>query len=208
MDNFYVDKNTKKKRDFLKAKGDIEKLKKEEAGVIERETNEVLRAGQPNRKKAIKEIDKIETERQKEAKVEKDDQLNALDMKKRFRASYKSQLAKTLSELLTMLDWLRGWTAEVVVTSGSPIAIYGKPFQTKDGILLVVKTAKQNIMHKGMLVTNDPTLDYAGLYNICLQVENTMDKARGLLLSSPSTMGMQSGIVNKHGQSIGSNAKP
>lgn len=198
----HITADTKKKNQFLKAKGDMKKLKAAENEQAEKDTDDILKAGQDNTKQARREIDRIEQRDLKEEQKARDDAMNALDMKKKFRASYKTELAKNLSEMLTMLDWIRGWVADVVVTNGSPITIYGKPFNTQDGILLVVKTAKGNIMHKGMLVTGEPALDYAGLYNITLQVENTMDKARGLLLSDAPTNGDASGILDAHGQSI------
>lgn len=207
INNYHITKESKKKKAYQEAKGDVAKLKKQEQEVSEKETDEILRAGQVDLKKARAEIEKIEKETQKDDKSKRDEQLNALDMKKRFRASYKRELAKVLSELLTMLDWVRGWTADVVVTEKGALTIYGKPFQTQDGILLVVRTAKGDVLHRGMLVTSDPALDYAGLYNLTLQTENTMDKQRGLLLDGSGNKGDVSAILGQNGQPITKAAK-
>jgi hypothetical protein len=198
--SFHVDKNTKIRKQYKDAHGDEHKLKRDENDKAEKETDEVFRAGQPNLKAAIKEIEKIENEGQKEATKARDEKLNQLDSKKRFHDSYKVELAKNLSEMLSMLDWVRGWTADVVVTNGSGINIKGRPFQTKDGILLVICTPDGRVMHQGMLCTGEPALDYAGLYNIAYQTENQMDKERGLLLDYSN--GDASVIVDAHGRPI------
>jgi len=198
--SFHVDKTTKIRKQYKDAKGDERKLIREENEKAEKETDEVFRAGQPNLKAAIKEIEKIEGEGQKEAAKVRDEKLNQLDLKKRFRSTYKTELAKNLSEMLMMLDWVRGWTADVVVTDGRGINIKGKPFSTKDGILLIVCTPDGRVMHQGMLVTGEPPLDYAGLYNLALSTENSMDKERGLLLSEPN--GDASAILDAHGRPI------
>lgn len=207
-DSHHITNDSKFEKTYQDAHGNVPEIVKKEREKAEKETAEVLAAGQEDEKKAVKEVERIETETQKEEQVARDDAMNKLDMKKKFRASYKSELAKTLSEMLTMLDWVKGWTADVVVTNGQPITIYGHAFQSKDGILLVVKTRKGNVMHQGMLVTGEPALDYAGLYNIALQVENTMDKARGLILDGTGGNGDASGIVDTHGRDIPSTANP
>jgi len=204
MANLTITDKTKKIKQLQEVGGDVKKLKSRENDQALQDTQDVLAAGQEDAAQAAKEIDRIEKRDNADRQKKADDALNALDMKKKFHASYKRELAKNLSDMLVMLDWVRGWSAEVVVTNGSPIRIFGKPYETKDGILLVVKTAKGNVMHKGMLVTGEPALDYAGLYNITLQVENTMDKARGLLLAEAPTNadGDASGILDANGRSI------
>lgn len=198
----HVDKTTKIRSEYEKLRS-ADKVKRLHQEQEAKETDEVLRAGQPNRKTAIKEIAKIVGEEKKEKKKQVDEALNKLDMAKRSQESYKSQLAKTLAELLQMLDWIRGWSADVVVTDGRGINIKGRPFATKDGILLIVCTPDGRVMHQGMLCTGEPALDYAGLYNLALQTENTMDKERGLLLTSSQSNG-DSGIVGVDGRPIAS----
>lgn len=196
--SFHVDNTTKIRKQFADAKGDEKKLKFQVQEQADKDTDEVLRAGQPNLKAAIKEIEKIEGAAQKEEKKIRDEKLDSLDRKKRFQDSYKTELAKNLSEMLMMLDWVRGWTADVVVTDGRGINIKGKSFQTKDGILLVICTPDGRVLHQGMLVTNEPALDYAGLYNIAYKTENQMDKERGLLLPNGDT----SAILKANGQPV------
>lgn len=197
----HIDDTTKAKDTFERNRGDKKRMKFEVEEQARKDTDDVMKAGQENRTQAIKEIEKIEAREQADAKKAQDDVLNALDMKKRRYGSYKSELAKALRDILSQLDWVRGWTADVVVTNGSVISIKGKPFQTKDGILLVVCTPDGRVMHQGMLVTGEPPLDYAGVYNLALQTENTMDKERGLLLTH-SVRETDSGILGKDGRPI------
>lgn len=196
MTDLHIDQTSKTK----KLHEDIpDEKKRKEVAVLdaEKQTEEVMAAGQDDLHQAIKEIEKQVQQEQKEEKQKEDDILNKLDMKRKYASSYRDQLAQSLAEMLMNLDWVRGWTADCVVTSGQPISIKGKPFQTQKGILLVVCTPDGRVFHQGMKVTGEPLLDYAGLYTLALQVENTMDKERGLLLSEKTP-----GILDKDGKPL------
>jgi len=196
-----IDETTKTRDAYTAAKGDVKKMKDKVEEQARKDTDDVMAAGQENRTKAIKEIERIETREMADEKKKHDEVLNALDMKKRFYKSYKLELAKALRDILSQMDWVRGWTADVIATDGSPISIKGKGFQTKEGILLVICTPDGRVMHQGMKITGEPPLDYAGLYNVALATENTMDKERGLLITGLGN-GDASGILDKDGQSI------
>jgi hypothetical protein len=175
-----IDQNSRKQAMW----GNLTQLRKEEAQNMEaeKETAEVLETGQDNEaagKKAVKELEKINQDIKKR---EDDDQLNKLDMRKKLNYSYKDELANALATYLKLLDWIPGWVADVVITDGSPINIHGKPFTTKDGILLVVTTKDKRVMHKGVMISRDPLLDYAAMQTLAVQMENTLDKERGILL--------------------------
>jgi len=200
MDEFHVDKDTKLKTDPLQR---LTKLRREEVGkkedVIQKE--EILAAGQENPTKGAREVERQEKIKIDEKKKKEDDALNALEMKKRFYDSYKRNLAGSLQTLLQELDWIKGWTADVVCTKKGAINIKGRPFATQDGILLIVCTPNGRIWHQGITITQEPALDYAALLTMALQVENTMDDARGLLNNKPEE---PKGIVNQYGRSISS----
>ena len=144
---------------------------------------EILEAGQDNRSKGIKEVQR----EQKEAKQIKDkhdaDILTNLQGKRRYRDGYDKALAQALGGLLEMLDWIKGWQAYCMATNGSPITIKGKPFSTQNGVLLIVVTPDNRVFHQGIKTTGEPLLDYSALYTIAAQTENQMDKERGLLLT-------------------------
>jgi len=195
---FHIDKDSKEKKEFFQTPD--EKKRREKALLNEeKETQEVLDAGQDSTKKAIKAIESQVGEEEKQKKSDADEVLNKLDMSRKFAQTYKRNLAQALSEILTQLDWIRGWTADCIVTNGSPIMIKGKAFETKKGILLVVCAPNGRVMHQGMLVTGEPILDYSGIITMALQVENTMDSERGLLMSNKKP---EEGLVDKDGYKL------
>lgn len=183
-------KEIKKKRRLNAAKLDREEEH------INRE--EILLSGSDSRKEGIKEIQR----EQKEAKEQKDKQdadfLTALEAKKRWHDSYKNTLATALGALLEGLDWIKGWQAYCMATSGSPITIKGKPFATKDGVLLIVITPDNRVFHQGIITTGEPLLDYSALYTIAAQVENQMDNERGSLLTGEEEKADT--ILNQYGK--------
>lgn len=188
----------------LDPKNNLSKLRREKLEEAEEIVNkaEILEAGQENEVKGMAEVKRQVDEERRVEQKKKDDILNKLDMKASFESAYKRELAQGLSQLLINLDWIKGWTADVVVTDGSPIQIKGKPFMTKNGILLVVCTPDNRVFHQGMLITHEPPIDYSGIYTLAIQVENTMDKERGLLLDGGGQPEPKPSIILPNGQSI------
>ena len=167
----------------------------------EKETQEVLLAGQEDSQKAKPHVEAQIKETLEIHNKEADEIKNKLETHKRSMSGYLAELAQGLHDILLSLDWVRGWTADVVVTKkNGAIQIKGKPFATQEGILLVVTTPDGRVLHQGMNATREPTLDYAGIYTLALQVENTMDKERGLLLDGHESNG--DGILDAHGRPI------
>ena len=198
-----VDETTKLKHDPNRNLSIDAKIRAENE---ENEKNiyDIQEAGQDDRKKAIKAVEsQVKEESAKEQKIQ-DDILNHLDHKKRFIYGYKIELAEALGRLLELLDWIKGWQAQVIVTDGSPITIRGKGFQTKDGLLVVVLPPDGRMFHQGVLITQEPVLDYAALHALAIQVENTLDREKGLLLDN-ITNEPKSSIVDSHGNPIASN---
>lgn len=151
------------------------------------ETAEVMEVGQDNEKRGLQVAAQV-VDLEEEAKKKKaEDALNSLEMKKRFGTSYLQQMAQVLSDYLKMLEWIPGWRAEIVVTTGAPITIRGKLFATQNGILLVVLATRGRVFHQGIRTSLDPTLDYAAMMTLALQTENQLDKERGLLDSRQRT---------------------
>lgn len=198
-----VDPDAPAKEDLIHKMSPTEAKKTEYTREKENQ-EEILEAGHNSAKRGAREIarqEKLKTEadqRDKEQAVEK------LKRKsKTFESSYKRELADYLVKHLNILDWIKGWRAHVLVTDGTPISIYNKQFQTKNGILLIVETAKGNILHQGMLVTGEAPIDMAGALTMCVQMENTLDQAKGLLLDNKPPE--SDTILDKDGQPI---AKP
>lgn len=166
--------------------------------------DEILVAGGENRTKAIKEIQREQAEAKKEKDRKDADFLTELQQKKRFHDGYKRTLASALSDLLQHLDWIENWQAYVMATDGSPITIKGKPFSTKDGILLIIITPDNRVFHQGILCTGEPLLDYSALYTMAAQAENQMDNERGLLLTGEKDQQEEitDTILEQHGKPI------
>ena len=155
---------------------------------LEAETQEVLETGQESEKigkKRVKELESKNTERKQE---KEDEALNKLDMSRGLPSKYREELAGSAVSYLKMLDWIVGWTADVVITDGSPIQIKAggvtNSFRTQDGILLVVTTPDGRVFHQGMRVTQEPSLDYAAMVTLAIQMENQMDRERGSLMDN------------------------
>lgn len=182
---YSVDETTK----YRKKPKSRQELVEEEARSSAETIEEIQQTGQENRKKGIKAVQEVESAAEEKRQTQKDDHLNKLDSKKRFHNSYQRMLAQTCVDYLQMLEWIRGWRADVIVTDGSPITIKSQTgkFQhhsTKHGILLVVTTPDGRVFHRGVGTVGEPILDYAAMQTLALQMENTMDKERGLLLDS------------------------
>jgi hypothetical protein len=199
---FTIDETTKIKND-PKSRMTKRDAVKAEYWENEKTKQEILDAAQDNKKEAIKKIAEQEKERIGLEQKKKDDVMNHLDMVKRQVNSYKATLAQSLAQFLELLDWIPGWKAQVIVTDGSPISIKGKGFRTEDGLLLVIITADGRIFHQGMLVTQDPGMDYICLNKMALSTENTLDKEKGLLLDNLANDKPSEGtIVDKYGNPI------
>lgn len=179
-----IDHTTQEKEKYGKMTA-LEKKKSKDFDA-QKETQEVLETGQEDEKKGKKVVGQVEQISQEDKKEQTDDTLSKLSMCKSFGSSYKETLAAALYDYLKILDWPFGWTADIVITDGSPIKIKGKPFVTKNGILLVVCTPDRRVFHQGMLTTQDPVLDYSAMMTLAIQTENQLDKEQKLLLDDPT----------------------
>lgn len=196
----HVDETTQAKND---PKNYLTKLRRDEVDKEEERQNreEILAAGQEDVKKGMAEVKRQTDEENKQKEATAERFIEELDSKRQFDESYRGTMARALAQILGTLDWIKGWTADVVATNGSPITIKGQSFTTRKGILLVVCAPNGRVFHKGMLMTKEPALDYAGLYQLALQMENTLDKERGLLLDG-SQKPKEPALVDQYGRAI------
>lgn len=180
MKAIQIDSTTKDKEKY----GNLPKLHEQKAREMDadQETQEVLESGQESKKKGEKVVKQLETIKQESKKRQADDILNRLEMRRQRIGSYKEALAEGLVAYLKMLDWPRGWVADVVLTDGRPIKILGKGFKTQNGILLVVTTPDGRVFHQGILTTRNPVLDYSSMMTLAIQTENQLDRERKVLL--------------------------
>jgi len=123
--------------------------------------------------------DKIKDEEEKEKEI-KDAVANSMDG---GQANYLIRLAAYGQAGLEMLDWPEGWERYCLATDGREIRVYGRWFKTKVGIQIIVKDKDSNIYSRGVLTTMDPIIDIANVDTLIIQAENTIDSAKGILLS-------------------------
>ena len=182
------------------------KLEREQAELQEsREViEEVLQTGDDDAKKGAEAVRHYEGVREKARRTQEDNLLSDLEEQRNRRfGSYKTLLAKTLVGYLQMLDWIKGWKAHVLMTDGSPLTIYGKTFETQDGILLVVATRDGRVFHQGILLSCDPVVDYMAIQTLAVATENQIDHEKGLLLdrqpqSDPGILGADGKSISPH----------
>ena len=195
---FYIDETSKIKHD---PKNNLSRRDRErvEFWENEKDVDDIVSAGQDNRKEGIKAVQRQQEEQLQEEKKVHDEILNKFDQKKRYAQSYKATLAQTLAQALELLDWMRGWSAQVVVTDGSPITIKGKGFQTQEGLLLLIIDPRGAIFHQGVYVTQDPAVDYLAIQTMALRAENTLDRAKGLFSKKAED---NKNILDQYGNTI------
>ena len=158
-----------------KTKFEIEKEKKREADETEYYYDQVDKYG------AKITIEDIEKEKAKEKK-KKDDQKTDLQSRKQL-FSYEERLAKRCQNGLNKIDFPEGWEYHALPTYGRSIRIYGKWFKSQKGVLVIVKSASGDVHTRGIRTSGDPSLDINAVDTLVVQAENTVDSAKGLLLS-------------------------
>lgn len=177
MKSIQVDKNTIKKEKYSRmTSSQMREAQEKEA---DKETAEVLETGQDNEELGKKVVAEIESENEAAKQKKEDDFKTMMQSLKGRPASYKDTMASVLVDFLKILDWPHRWTADVVLTDGSPISIKGKGFSTQDGILLIITTPDGRVFHQGVRSSYDPVVDYMAMQTLAVQTENQLDKERG-----------------------------
>jgi len=161
---------------------DKEKSKKRELEESVDYFKEVDKSAEGGRKFVV---DKIKEEEKKE----KDIKDAVASYMQSHQGTYHQQLASYGQKGLEKLDWPDGWERYCLATDGRDIRIYGKWFRTKLGIQVIVKDDRGNVYTRGVLTTKDPIVDMANVDTLVVQAENTIDSAKGLLLSEKKTKG-------------------
>lgn len=135
-----------------------------------------------------------ETEKIKSKKKKKDAIASSLESK-RARVSYRTQLAEYGLMLLIGADFPDGWEYYTLPTDGTRVNIFGKSFETKEGIQVIVKSPKGEVFMRGIFTTGDPMLDMNAIETLVVQAENTVDAERGLLLDKDGHKKTKGGII-------------
>lgn len=123
-----------------------------------------------------------ETKKLKEAKDQKDEIANYLDMSHGF-SSYRANLAEWGMWTLMQKDFPPGFEYHCIPTKSGPLNIYGKNFTAKDGILFVLKAPSGKVYAKAVTCSYMPEVDVKAVGLLAVEVENTVDSLKGILLS-------------------------
>jgi len=158
-----------------KSKLDKEKKKKRE---MDEDLDYLKQVEKPGGRKFV--VDKIKDEEQKE----KDRIANiASGLQSDAKVTYHTRLAAYGQAGLETLDWPTGWEGYCFPTNGSDVRIYGKQFKTRVGIQVIIRDNNGFIYARGVLTTMNPIIDMKNVDTLVVQAENTIDSAKGLLLS-------------------------
>ncbi len=129
----------------------------------------------------------IEKDRKK-AKKKADAFLTSLGQKKLYRFTYRSSLAKNLQNKVSEIDFPDGWEYKAIPTDGKrQIRVYGKYFDTKQGVVLILKSPKGEVFIRAVQTCYRPEVDFKSMNILAVQAENTVDSAKGILLSDKKT---------------------
>jgi len=101
--------------------------------------------------------------------------------------TYLRAIADYGQERVDNLDLGKNWDVHCIPTTGQALNIYGKKFETKEGIAMVVKAPSGKIFIRAVLITKNPEIDMKAINILTEQVENTADYEKGILLTDYGT---------------------
>jgi hypothetical protein len=137
-----------------------------------------------------KAFDSLMKEQEASSKALEDEMLNFLGETKSF-ADYRDRLAAVGLTKLASIEFSKGWEYVCLSTDGKhPITIGGKSFETKAGILVVLKAPDGTYFARAMGVTYDPTIDFVAITTLVLQAENSYDHKRKIILPTNFNEGL------------------
>lgn|SRR3990167_851487 len=122
-------------------------------------------------------------EEKKEEKKSQDNLKSYLEIRRQARYGYRERLATYAFERMVQQNFPLEWEYYCIPTDGRNMMIFGKGFKTKEGILFIIKSPKGDVYVRGVALVHDPEYDVNAVNIMVIQVENTIDSARGFLLS-------------------------
>lgn len=144
-------------------------------------------------------VKKYEEEKEKERKQDQSEIKSDLETKKGRRFTYLRAVAEYGQGKLEKVDFPDGWDYHAVPTSGGRVKIYGQWFESKVGVLVVVKSPRGSVYIRGIESTFNPKYDVHAIDILVVQAENVVDSEKGILLSDRDEKGglkrTKSGII-------------
>jgi len=131
--------------------------------------------------KALSHVTMTETAKQAALAKQQEQTLDQLDSFKHSYSAYRANLAEWGMWKLMNIEWPIGWEYHCVPTTSGTQNIYGKNFNTKEGIIFVVKDPRGKVYIRAMLCHYDPEIDSRAVTNYVIQAENTLDTVKGVI---------------------------
>lgn len=153
--------------------------KKKELGEAVAYVREIEQSGSEHARKFV--VDQVKEEEKKD-KTKTEDIATTLDLLVNRHFSYRRSLADYGNWLIEEIRE-KGWEMEYVPTDGSRLKVYGRWFETKEGVQLIVKDPAGGVYMRGFYTIYSPLVDEAAIKTLYVQAENVMDSYKGLLLS-------------------------
>jgi len=146
---------------------------KKELGELQDEFNEI--EGIHGREYVVnKEKAKLKARKAHEQNIASD-----LETKKKSKVAYRERLVSFGNTLFT--DFEENWEVQFIPTGNSTVRIYGKQFQGKEGVVLILKSPTGKVFIRAVSTSYDPPTDIAAVKTLSVQAENTVDSVKGLL---------------------------
>lgn len=132
-------------------------------------------------------VESVETLKMKRAQKLKEEVADYVDMAKGGSySSYKVNLAEWGMWLLMQKNFPKGYEYHCIPTKPGDLNIYGRNFETKDGVLFVLKDKQGRVYIKAMGISLDTMADVTSVQLLAVEVENTIDAIEGTLESIDS----------------------
>lgn len=160
-----------------KSKHDKEKQKKRE---LEESLDYLKEVEKPGGREFV--IDKLKADEAEEKQAE-DDIKNYLESSSKANFEYRSKLANYAQTKLEELDFPPNWEHYAIPTDGGRVKIFTRWFKSQVGVLMILKDNGGNVYTRGIKVTYKPVYDVSAIRVLVNQAENTIDSAKGILLS-------------------------
>jgi hypothetical protein len=127
-------------------------------------------------------VAKQETEKLKQSAIKKEATIDYV-ASTITHESYRANLAEWGMWLLMQKDFPSRFEYHCIPTKDGDLNIYGKNFFTKEGILFVLKAPNGKVFIKAVQCSYMPKVDVNAVGLLSVEVENTVDSLKGLLLS-------------------------
>ena len=133
-------------------------------------------------------IQQTEGAKEHKQKEEVADVNSFLEGHRQRKFSYRRDLAEYGNKLLPeVLD--KGWEGKFLPTDGTPVNLYDRRFDTKEGVILFLKFGKE-VYVRAVQLSMMAEVDSNAIRVLCEQAENTIDSKKGILLSDKKPNGV------------------